>query len=381
MDNQKRIAYIRPKDWPLANLNVEKVLRKQFADHPLDVFDVLQIVKKRPDIIFRNIIATLILYAPELITRKKKFRVAFWRTPYIFTQVKKLLGRHIASEQYLFSFQIQSLFDCSVPGLPHFVYTDHTHLENLHYTTSKKAKLFSERWIELEKSIYQNATLNFVRSLNVQRSMIEDYKCPPEKVALVYGGSNAVLHPAKTGNTDYSDPHILFIGFDWKRKGGADLVEAFKLVQKQCPDAKLRILGAKPNVNIPNCEVVGRVSPEELDDHYQWASVFCLPTHVEPFGVVVIEAMTAHLPIVSTRAGAIPDFVKDEENGWLVEPGDIQGLADGLVKLLKSPAQAREFGKRSYEIVRERYSWDAVGKRLHENICRVLHCTGENASQ
>jgi glycosyltransferase involved in cell wall biosynthesis len=209
--------------------------------------------------------------------------------------------------------------------------------------------------------------------------MIQDYNCPPEKVALVYGGSNAALNPVKTGNTDYSDPHILFIGFDWKRKGGADLLEAFKLVRETCPDAKLRILGAEPKVNIPNCEVVGRVSPEELDAYYQWASVFCLPTHVEPFGVVVIEAMTAHLPIVSTRAGAIPDFVKDGQNGWLVEPGDVRGLAGALVKVLKNPTQAGEFGQHSYEIVKERYSWEAVGKRLHENICRVLNCEWEKA--
>jgi hypothetical protein len=142
MDNQKRIAYIRPKDWPLANLNVEKVLRNHFSDHPLDVFDILQMVKKRPDIILLNIITTLLLYGPELIRRKKKFRVAFWRTPYIFKQVRQLIGTHISKDRYLFSFQIQSLFDCSVPGLPHFVYTDHTHLENLHYSTNKKANSF-----------------------------------------------------------------------------------------------------------------------------------------------------------------------------------------------------------------------------------------------
>lgn len=372
MDTQKRIAYVRPKDWPLANLNVEKVLRQEFSDHPLDVFDILQMVKKRPDIILFNIIATLLLYGPELITRKKKLRVAFWRTPYIFKQVKQLLQKRISKDRYLFSFQIQSLFDCSVPGLPHFVYTDHTHLENLHYTKNKTANLFARSWIELEKSIYQNATLNFVRSFNVQRSMIQDYGCVPEKVAIVYGGSNAALHPIKTGNADYSDPQILFIGFDWKRKGGADLVEAFKLVQEQCPDAKLTILGAEPNLQIRNCEVVGRVKPEELDSYYQRASVFCLPTHVEPFGVVVIEAMTAHLPIVSTQVGAIPDFVKDGQNGWLVEPGDVQGLADALVRVLKNPVQAREFGEHSYQIVKEKYSWEAVGTRLRENIVRVL---------
>jgi glycosyltransferase involved in cell wall biosynthesis len=351
---------------------VETVLRKQFPDHPLDVFDVLQLVKKRPDILLVNLFATVLLYGPDLIKRKKKIRVAFWRTPYIFNQVKKLIRKKTANGQYRFSFQMQSLFDCSTPGLPHFLYTDHTHLENLNYAANQKANLFAASWIELEKTIYQNTDVNFVRSSNVQRSMIQDYHCTPERVKLVYAGSNASVSSIKTANTKYVDPHILFIGFDWKRKGGTDLVEAFKLVLEKHPNAKLTIVGAKPDLEIPNCEVVGPVKPEELDPYYQRASIFCLPTHLEPFGIVFIEAMTARLPIVATRVGAIPDFVEEGKNGWLVEPGDARGLAESIMRLIENPNLAREFGEQSYQIIQERYSWEAVGRRFKEHIQHVL---------
>ena len=372
MTQGTRIAFIRPKDWPLANRIVETVLREQFPDQPLDVFDVLQMVKKRPDILLINLIATVLLYGPELIKRKKKIRVAFWRTPYIFNQVKKLIRRRTANGQYRFSFQMQSLFDCSTPGLPHFLYTDHTHLENLNYAVNQKANLFAASWIQLEKTIYRNATVNFVRSSNVQRSMIHDYHCPPDKVKLVYAGSNASVNSIKTGNPEYTDPHILFVGFDWKRKGGADLVEAFKRVLEKYPSAKLTIVGAKPDLQIANCEVVGSVKPEELDAYYQRASIFCLPTYLEPFGIVFIEAMTARLPIVATRVGAIPDFVEEGKNGWLVEPGDVHGLADAMIRLIENPSLAREFGEQSYQIIQERYSWHAVGNRFKEHIEQAL---------
>jgi glycosyltransferase involved in cell wall biosynthesis len=118
--------------------------------------------------------------------------------------------------------------------------------------------------------------------------------------------------------------------------------------------------------------VVGKVPPEELDHYYQEASVFCLPTYLEPFGIVFIEAMTAHLPIVATRVGAIPDFVEEGRNGILVEPGDIPGLAAAMLQLLENPALCRSFGESSFQLTRDRYSWETVGEKFKQNILKVL---------
>lgn len=372
MDKSKRIAFIRPKAWPLANRIVEGVLKEHFPDHELDVIEISTLVRKRPDVILVNSIATVLLYGIDIALRRKKFRLAFWRTPYIFNQVRQLVRDRVPKNGYSFSFQMQSLFDASTPGIPHYVYTDHTHLENLNYAAGSKKNLYSSKWIALEKEIYHNATLTFVRSSNVQRSVIEDYDSPPGKVVRVYAGSNASVSDTKKENIKYTEPHILFVGLDWKRKGGADLIEAFKLVRERCPKAHLTIVGAKPDVQIPNCEVVGKVPPQKLDQYYQRASIFCLPTHLEPFGIVFIEAMTAHLPIVATRVGAIPDFVEEGKNGWLVEPGDIQAIADALMKLIDDPEMSRTFGEYSFRLTKERYSWQAVGEHFHEYILRTL---------
>lgn len=351
---------------------VDGVIKQQFPNHELDVFDVSRMVKNRPDIVLVNSFVTLLLYGVDIARRRKKFRLSFWRTPYIFRKIRELVQRELTKEDYCFSFQMQSLFDASVRGLPHFVYTDHTHLENRHYSAGSRNNLYSPSWIELEKSTYHNATLNFVRSSNVQRSMIEDYDCASEHVRLVYAGSNAPVSSEKMVNIHYTVPHILFVGFDWLRKGGPDLVEAFKIVQQKIPDARLTVVGANPQLNIPNCEVIGPGRPEELDQYYQRASVFCLPTYREPFGIVFLEAMKARLPIVATRVGAIPDFVEEGGNGWLVEPGDITGLANALIRLLQNPHTARKLGERSHQIIEERYTWEAVGNRLRQEISEVL---------
>lgn len=375
MDKRKRIAFIRPKAWPLANRIVDGVLQEQFPDHELDVIDISMLVRQRPDIILVNSIATALLYGKDIALRRKKFRLAFWRTPYIFRQVRQLVRSQTAKETYSFSFQMQSLFDGSTPGIPHFIYTDHTHLENLNYAANRD-NLYSERWIALEREVYQNASQVFVRSSNVRRSVIEEYQQASDKVALVYAGSNANVSTTKTEDRDYARPHILFVGLDWKRKGGPDLVKAFDLVRENCPEARLTIVGARPEIHIPNCQVIGQVKPEELDQYYQQASVFCLPTYLEPFGIVFIEAMTAHLPIVATRVGAIPDFVEEGKNGWLVEPGDVKAIASALLRLLKDPAMCRAFGEHSYRLTKERYSWRAVGEKFREDILNVLTTLG-----
>ncbi len=368
-----RIAFIRPRAWPLANRIVDGVIQRQFPDHSVDVFDVSQMIRTRPDIILLNSLATLAFYGADIARRKKKFRLAFWRTPYVFHQISRLIREQISPEDYCFSFQMQSLFDGSIPGLPHFVYTDHTHLENRHYTANGKDPLYARQWIKLEKTIYQNATLNFVRSSNIQRSMLLDYNSSTDKVKLVYAGSNVHVKIQKTENIEYSRPHILFVGFDWKRKGGDDLLEAFKLVLKTRPDAHLTIVGASPTLQIPNCEVIGPGQPADLDHYYQQASIFCMPTYREPFGIVFIEAMAARLPIVATRVGAIPDFIEEGRNGLLVEPGDIKGIADALLRLISDPSMARRFGQRSFEIIEDRYSWEAVGGKFRKHICETMN--------
>jgi len=379
MVRRKRIAFIRPKAWPLANSIVDGVIKDQFPDHEVDVIDVSAMVRQRPTIILANSIVTVLLYGKDIISRRKKFRLAFWRTPYIFREIRKLIRNQVVAGDYSFSFQMQSLFDGSSPNIPHFIYTDHTHLENLNYAANNK-NLYSSKWIALEKQIYHNASLTFVRSSNVRRSVIEDYSLPADKVVLAYAGSNAKVSKVKAQNSDYTQSEILFVGLDWQRKGGPDLIKAFQLVREECPETRLTVLGARPEIRIPNCEVIGPVKPEELDQYYQRASIFCLPTRLEPFGIVFIEAMTAHLPIVATRVGAIPDFVEDGKNGWLVSPGDVQGIADALLKLLKDPEMCRIFGEQSFQLTKERYSWKAVGDRFRENIVNVLAKSGEQRS-
>ncbi|WP_045226404.1 glycosyltransferase family 4 protein [Methyloterricola oryzae] len=353
-----------------ANERLADVLRQSFPEYTVDIIDLGQILKERPVLHASCLLAALIDYGPDILARRRSLRACAMRTRFFFEQVKKLLRSKISPERYAFSIQIQSLFDGGCPGVRHYVYTDHTHLANLYYKDFDRSQLYKQAWIDLERSVYHNADKVFTRSSNVSRSVIEQYGCPPNQVACVYAGSNATTTRPDDHQPDYSKGNILFVGLDWERKGGPTLLQAFRKVLEKRPDASLTLVGCTPEVDIPQCKVVGRVPLEDVNRYYREASIFCMPTHLEPFGIVFVEALTYKLPIVATTIGALPDIVADGVNGYLLEPGDSEGIASRLLELLEDPDKCRRFGEKGFELACDRYDWQRVGERMREHILR-----------
>jgi len=227
--------------------------------------------------------------------------------------------------------------------------------------------------LALERTVYENATVVFTRSTDVAADLTRFYNIPASKVECVYAGSNVdVSHCNPPNNAGYGNQRILFVGVDWKRKGGPELLDAFADVLHRYPNAHLTIAGADVRVDLPNCTVLGHVSAQQLAPHYAQASIFCLPTRLEPFGIAFVEAMMHRLPVVATRLGAIPDMVEDGVNGYLVSPGDPRALAQALCKLLADPAHCQARGGRSYEKAIELYTWPRTGQRMRARIMRIL---------
>lgn len=162
------------------------------------------------------------------------------------------------------------------------------------------------------------------------------------------------------------------MGIDWARKGGPELAAAFSKILAVHPDAQLTIVGATPTLDLPNCHVAGRVSTQELSAYYRRASIFCLPTKREPFGIVFLEALAHQLPIVGTDIGAIPDFVEHGANGYLVPPFDVPALTEALLNLLGDPDQCRRFGERGKTHIFTRYNWESVTAAMASHMHDVL---------
>lgn len=95
---------------------------------------------------------------------------------------------------------------------------------------------------------------------------------------------------------------------------------------------------------------------QDLEEIYASLDVMVLCSINEGTPVVVIEAMAAGKPVVATSVGGLPDLIVDGQSGYLVPPGDAQGLAEGILPLLQDRDKALAFGQRGRESVRQRFT-------------------------
>ena len=103
---------------------------------------------------------------------------------------------------------------------------------------------------------------------------------------------------------------------------------------------------------------------QELVDAYHGADIFLLPSVHEPFGIVILEAWAAGLPVVASRVGGIPSFVDDGEDGLLFDPKDEAGFISVFKTILESPEKARALGAAGRVKARGQYSWDRITQFL-----------------
>ncbi len=176
----------------------------------------------------------------------------------------------------------------------------------------------------------------------------------------------------------YADrrPTILFLGRLEKRKGFQFLLEAFAQVRMLVPDARLLVAGAytkedkEPFVvqarrnGIRGVHFIGYV-PEELKPRlFHSCDVCCVPsTGFESFGIVLLEAMAAGRPLVASNIPGYRCVMTDGREGLFVEPGDPQGLAAALIRLLRDPELRSRMGAQGKETAR-RFDWEKVAGQL-----------------
>ncbi len=243
----------------------------------------------------------------------------------------------------------------------------------VHSFSSLVSSSIIQKRFKMESDIYHGNDLILTFSDYVKRSMVEDFGVSEEKIKVVYAGSN-LEKMIIAENKSYDENVILFVGKDFERKGGKVVLEAFQKIKKSVKDVKLIILGADIEVADPAVEVYGFVDKntqggeELINEIYQRASVFVMPSFFEPFGIVFCEAMFHKLPCVGSNICAMPEIVKDGESGFLIEPGNSTQLAEKVIEILLDKKLAHDLGHKGYEIAHDRFTWDRVADRVVDAI-------------
>jgi phosphatidylinositol alpha-mannosyltransferase len=176
-------------------------------------------------------------------------------------------------------------------------------------------------------------------------------------------------------------PSLLFVNRLDRRKGFAVAVEAFGLLAERHPDLQLvvvgdgeerdAIFGLEPSARA-RVHLLGTVTHEALPQHYADADIFLAPARGgESFGIVLVEAMAAGLPIVASAIPGYDEVVRDGREGLLVPPGDPRALADGVERVLSDPELAlrlRQAGSRRAE----EFDWERLAERIEKVYERTL---------
>lgn len=180
--------------------------------------------------------------------------------------------------------------------------------------------------------------------------------------------------------------NILFVGRLEDRKGLAYLLRGYHRIRKRHVDARLIVVGDGPRLReykryvatrrIRDVEFVGHVPLEAKLRYFASADVFCAPsTGQESFGIVLLEAMAAGLPIVASDIHGYKNVVSRDVEGYLVEPRNPRAIAAALYKLAGDPELRNRMGEAGRAKAPE-YSWERVTEQVvayyHEVRDRVL---------
>lgn len=116
----------------------------------------------------------------------------------------------------------------------------------------------------------------------------------------------------------------------------------------------------------------GFVNRNTLPNFYQKADIFVLPSMTESFGLVFAEAMSCELPVIGGRVGGVPELVRHETDGLLVDGGSTSSLRAALEQLLNDREKIAEMGRSARQRVLDGFTWSAVAKRYLETYQNAI---------
>lgn len=190
----------------------------------------------------------------------------------------------------------------------------------------------------VNKNLFQNAAKLLPWSTWVRNSLISDYDVSPDKIEVVPPGVD--LQRWIPGYRDREGAlRILFVGGDFYRKGGQLLLEAFRTLPPGTAELILVTRSEIPNDKGISVHRDMQPNSPVLIELFRSCDIFVLPTEAEAFGIAAVEASAVGLPVIATAVGGLQDIVVNGETGFLLQPGNMQGMRECLCLLTQDSSR------------------------------------------
>lgn len=231
------------------------------------------------------------------------------------------------------------------------------------------------RRAEYQRRIYESCAGVFAMSHWLADSLVLDSGLPREKVHVVHAGVNVPPSLSRKNEPEREGPSILFVGRDFLRKGGDIVLAAFDIVRQSHPKATLMIAGPRswPGKNgiPPGVMFLGNASWDALQKCYTQATVFCMPSRSEGFGIVFAEALCHGIPCIGRNEGVMREIIDHGKNGYLMEDESSRTLAEFIVKVHED-LEMRERVRTDSTTYRSYYSWNRVAEDIQQTMIRAI---------
>lgn len=203
------------------------------------------------------------------------------------------------------------------------------------------------------------------------KNMLVDSGVDSSKIHIVPLGIKENFHFSYKRDNE-SELHVLFAGNDGLRKGIGYLCLALnnndKTIIKAAGNPGLTDKGLRAVTE--RIELIGTVPHKTMLDLYDWADVFILPSISETFGLVILEAMSRGVPVITTPNTCGPDVIADGQDGFIIPVADSRALSEKLECLASDAKLLQEISEKAY-IKSKDYSLEKYGERLSSIIKRV----------
>ncbi len=206
-----------------------------------------------------------------------------------------------------------------------------------------------------------------VYSEKQKRSLSSSYRVSEKKIRIISQAVDEALPMRRQSSYRRAEPSqvksnfILYVGRLSRLKGVQVLLAALAGLKYDCvlvgggPEREEFAKMAEDIGIADQVSFVGEIPFEDVTEFYRSATIFVLPTLAEGFPLVILEAMTFSLPIISTDVSGIPEVVKEGYNGFIVHAEDVLALRERIRKLMESEKLRKQFGKNSRKIIDERF--------------------------
>ena len=247
---------------------------------------------------------------------------------------------------------------------------------------SNLCKETARNLFRMEKQGLESCQLVIYASEWAAQKAIEAYGIAPEKVKVLPRGANVederTVDEAKAiVNTKAPSPcKLLFLGFEWQRKGGDIAFEVAETLNTRGLNTELIVVGTTPPRALPDyVKVVGKINKSAPEGQAKFREILSeshfliLPTRAEAFGLVFCEANSFALPCIASDVGGIPTAIKDGINGQKFSlKTEISEYAEYILFLMQNYEKYQELALSSFMEYKTRLNWKSIGQSLYQQL-------------